>query len=143
MVYATVASGKHGDPTNSWSTGTCPRRWARCAWSPAQLRGAWFTDQALLLPSSEGWLRDESNSILEQGGASWSGSPGPARLRGGAGSGRHAVPAKVWRALCALDFGVLTSYGELARTVGRPKARRPSAARWAETPLIIIIPVTA
>ena len=30
------------------------------------LRGAWFTDQALL-PSSEGWLRDESNPILEQG----------------------------------------------------------------------------
>ena len=27
---------------------------------------------------------------------------------------------EVWRALCALDFGVLTSYGELARTVGRP-----------------------
>ena len=95
MVYATVASGKHADPDEQlvYRDMPTPLGEMRLVASAKGLRGAWFTDQALL-PSSEGWLRDESNPILNRDGASWrSGSPGPARLRGGAGSGRHAVPA--------------------------------------------------
>ena len=47
---------------------------------------------------------------------------------------------EVWRALCALDFGVLTSYGELARTVGRPKGAQAIGGAVGRNPLIIIIP---
>ena len=43
-------------------------------------------------------------------------------------------------ALCALDFGVLTSYGELARTVGRPKGAQAIGGAVGRNPLIIIIP---
>ena len=76
MVYATVASGKHGDPDEQLVYRDMPTPLGEMRLvASANLRGAWFTDQALL-PSSEGWLRDESNPILEQGGASWrSGSP--------------------------------------------------------------------
>ena len=105
------------------------------------LRGAWFTDQALL-PSSEGWLRDESNPILEQGRR---------ELEEWFASDRRAFEValdpvgtpfqhEVWRALCALDFGVLTSYGELARTVGRPKGAQAIGGAVGRNPLIIIIP---
>ena len=43
---------------------------------------------------------------------------------------------EVWRALCALDFGVLTSYGELART----KGAQAIGGAVGRNPLIIIIP---
>ena len=68
MVYATVASGKHGDPDEQlvYRDMPTPLGEMRLVASAKGLRGAWFTDQALL-PSSEGWLRDESNPILEQG----------------------------------------------------------------------------
>ena len=67
MVYATVASGKHGDPDEQLVYRDMPTPLGEMRLvASAGLRGAWFTDQALL-PSSEGWLRDESNPILEQG----------------------------------------------------------------------------
>ena len=68
MVYATVASGKHADPDEQlvYRDMPTPLGEMRLVASAKGLRGAWFTDQALL-PSSEGWLRDESNPILEQG----------------------------------------------------------------------------
>ena len=89
-------------PTNSWSY---PRRWARCAWSPAPraLRGAWFTDQALL-PSSEGWLRDESNPILEQGRREleeWFAKDRRARFEVALDPVGTPFQHEVWRALCA------------------------------------------
>ena len=94
MVYATVASGKHATPTNSWSTGTCPRRWARCAWSPAPrpARGmvhrpgaAAFVRRlaARRIESDPGTGTARAGGVVRRTGA----------LRGGAGSGRHAVPA--------------------------------------------------
>lgn len=130
-------------PTNSWSTGTCPRRWARCAWSPAPRACAGHgSPTKALLPSSEGWLRDESNPILEQGRR---------ELEEWFAKDRRAFEValdpvgtpfqhEVWRALCALDFGVLTSYGELARTVGRPKGAQAIGGAVGRNPLIIIIP---
>ena len=143
MVYATVASGKHADPDEQlvYRDMPTPLGEMRLVASAKGLRGAWFTDQALL-PSSEGWLRDESNPILEQGRR---------ELEEWFASDRRAFEValdpvgtpfqhEVWRALCALDFGVLTSYGELARTVGRPKGAQAIGGAVGRNPLIIIIP---
>ncbi|MNT69583.1 Methylated-DNA--protein-cysteine methyltransferase [compost metagenome] len=47
---------------------------------------------------------------------------------------------RVWHALCALDFGVLTSYGELARIVERPKGAQAVGGAVGRNPISIIIP---
>ncbi|MBO9332851.1 methylated-DNA--[protein]-cysteine S-methyltransferase [Achromobacter xylosoxidans] len=105
------------------------------------LRGAWFTDQDLL-PSAEGWLLMHSDPILEQARREldeWFAS----RRRG------FEVPLdpvgtafqhQVWQALCDLEFGVLASYGELARRVGRPKGAQAVGGAVGRNPVSIIIP---
>lgn len=47
---------------------------------------------------------------------------------------------EVWRALALIPFGVTTSYGELARTVGRPAASRAVGAANGRNPISIILP---
>lgn len=47
---------------------------------------------------------------------------------------------RVWRALLAIPFGVTRSYGELARTIGRPSASRAVGAANGKNPIAIIVP---
>jgi len=47
---------------------------------------------------------------------------------------------QVWQALCELPFGTLVSYGDLARTVGRPAAVRAVAQAVGRNPIAVIIP---
>jgi len=47
---------------------------------------------------------------------------------------------RVWRALCAIPFGATCSYGELARTIGRPAASRAVGAANGRNPIAIIVP---
>lgn len=46
----------------------------------------------------------------------------------------------VWRALARIQFGETCSYGELARTVGRPSASRAVGAANGANPIAIILP---
>lgn len=46
----------------------------------------------------------------------------------------------VWRALARIPFGETCSYGELARTVGRPSASRAVGAANGANPIAIIVP---
>jgi methylated-DNA-[protein]-cysteine S-methyltransferase len=46
----------------------------------------------------------------------------------------------VWRALLAIPFGETRSYGEIARTIGRPSASRAVGAANGRNPLSIIAP---
>jgi len=46
----------------------------------------------------------------------------------------------VWAALLAIPYGETTSYGELARTIGRPTASRAVGAANGRNPLSIVIP---
>lgn len=46
----------------------------------------------------------------------------------------------VWRALADIPFGVTCSYGDLARTVGRPSASRAVGAANGKNPISIILP---
>jgi methylated-DNA-[protein]-cysteine S-methyltransferase len=143
MVYSTVVSNRPADPQEpiAYRDMPTPLGEMRLVASPKGLRGAWFTDQELL-PSAEGWTHTESDPILEQARREldeWF-----------AGKRRTFDVAldpvgttfqhKVWHALCALDFGVLTSYGELARTVERPKGAQAVGGAVGRNPIIIIIP---
>lgn len=143
MVYSTVVSNRPADPQEpiAYRDMPTPLGEMRLVASPKGLRGAWFTDQELL-PSAEGWTHTESDPILEQARREldeWF-----------AGKRRTFDVAldpvgttfqhKVWHALCALDFGALTSYGELARTVERPKGAQAVGGAVGRNPIIIIIP---
>lgn len=143
MVYSTVVSNKPADPLEpiAYRDMPTPLGEMRLVASPKGLRGAWFTDQDLL-PSADGWTLADDNPILEQARREldeWF-----------AGQRRTFDVAldpvgttfqhQVWHALCALDFGALTSYGELARTVDRPKGAQAVGGAVGRNPIIIIIP---
>jgi len=46
----------------------------------------------------------------------------------------------VWEALLAIPFGVTTSYGEIARQLGKPTATRAVGAANGRNPISIIVP---
>ena len=47
---------------------------------------------------------------------------------------------EVWRSLCDIPYGETTSYGELARRIGNPKAVRAVGLANGSNPISIIIP---
>jgi methylated-DNA-[protein]-cysteine S-methyltransferase len=47
---------------------------------------------------------------------------------------------EVWRALQEIPYGEVCSYGDIARTVGRPKAVRAVGAANGRNPLPIVVP---
>lgn len=91
-----------------------------------------------------------------QPGASWRREDGPLleaidQLHGYFDGSRQAfdlplAPAgtsfqqKVWRALQEIPCGETTSYGEIARRIGRPTASRAVGAANGQNPLPIVIP---
>jgi len=143
MAYPTIVSKKPADPLEplAYRDMPTPLGELRLVASPKGLRGAWFTDQDSL-PSPEGWTHTDADPILEQARREldeWF-----------AGKRRAfdvaldpvgtAFQHKVWQSLCALDFGKLASYGDLARTVGRPKGAQAVGGAVGRNPIIIIIP---
>ena len=46
----------------------------------------------------------------------------------------------VWQSLCEIPFGVTTSYGEIAKKIGRPKASRAVGAANGANPIPIVVP---
>lgn len=47
---------------------------------------------------------------------------------------------QVWRALSTIPYGTTVSYGEIAKSIGRPKASRAVGAANGQNPLSIIVP---
>jgi methylated-DNA-[protein]-cysteine S-methyltransferase len=47
---------------------------------------------------------------------------------------------EVWSALCKIPFGETRTYGDLARTIGAPKACRAVGASNGRNPIAIIVP---
>lgn len=46
----------------------------------------------------------------------------------------------VWQALARIPYGVTLSYGELAKTIGRPSASRAVGAANGKNPISIVVP---
>jgi methylated-DNA-[protein]-cysteine S-methyltransferase len=46
----------------------------------------------------------------------------------------------VWSALCEIPYGTTTSYGELARRVGKPSAARAVGLANGRNPIAVIVP---
>lgn len=51
-----------------------------------------------------------------------------------------AFQREVWRALMSIPYGTKTTYGAIARAVGRPKAVRAVGAANGQNPLPIVVP---
>lgn len=51
-----------------------------------------------------------------------------------------AFQRAVWRALSTIPFGVTTTYGEIAATVGKPSASRAVGAANGQNPIAIVVP---
>jgi AraC family transcriptional regulator, regulatory protein of adaptative response / methylated-DNA-[protein]-cysteine methyltransferase len=47
---------------------------------------------------------------------------------------------RVWRALLSIPFGRLTTYGDLAQTIGQPKAARAVGAAVGRNPISFVVP---
>jgi len=47
---------------------------------------------------------------------------------------------EVWEALCAIPYGETRTYGEMAETIGRPKAVRAVGAANGANPIPIVVP---
>jgi len=54
--------------------------------------------------------------------------------------GATAFHGSVWRALLDIPYGTTTSYGDLARQLGRPTAARAVGAANGRNPIAIIVP---
>ena len=47
---------------------------------------------------------------------------------------------RVWESLCSIPYGETTSYGEIARRIGRPEAVRAVGAANGSNPIPIVVP---
>ena len=107
------------------------------------LAGAWFTEGQRDTPDHAAWTEAPGHPVLQRAAAQladyFDGRRQdfdlPLDLTHGT-----AFQQAVWQALLAIPFGTSTSYGELARRIGRPKAVRALGAAVGRNPVSIIVP---
>lgn len=112
------------------------------AGSTAGLAGAWFEGQRHFAGPDAAWRVDQQDDLLNQArrqlDAYFAG-----RLR------RFSLPLDtrgtpfqqaVWRAIAAVPYGEVVSYGELARRVGAGAAGRAAGAATGRNPWSIVVP---
>ena len=106
----------------------------------AGLRHISFLAGTRALQPPAGWVRDEAPlaEALRQLRAYFAGAQRdfdlPLAPQG------TAFQQCVWRALREIPYGETTSYGELARRIGRPSASRAVGAANGRNPLPIVVP---
>lgn len=110
--------------------------------SDAGLNGAWFDGQRHQ-PASDAWPHVGHHPLLhaahQQLRAYFAGErPAfdlPLDLSGGT-----AFQRAVWQALCEIGPGRTSSYGVLARSIGRPAAVRAVGAAVGRNPISVVVP---
>jgi methylated-DNA-[protein]-cysteine S-methyltransferase len=106
------------------------------------LAGCWFTDQAHH-PGDFAAPEAPDNRFIAQAAREFDGYWGDAvgaRFRVALDPQGTAFQQAVWLALRAIAVGATTSYGTLARGLGRPLAMRAVGAAVGRNPLSIIVP---
>lgn len=107
------------------------------------LRGAWFIGQKHFMTGAEGPVADMPCAVL-QDAAAWLDAyfagkrPEPAVLA----LDPKGTPfqRRVWQQLRKIPYGETTTYGELARQLGQPKAAQAIGNAVGRNPLSVIIP---
>ena len=106
------------------------------------LAGVWFVGQRHG-PDSAGWLQEPQHPVLREAMAqlaAWFAGERtrfelPLDLQAGT-----PFQQDVWTALLAIPRGGTTSYAELARRLGRPRAARAVGAAVGRNPVSIVVP---
>lgn len=110
--------------------------------SAAGLCGVWFAGQKHA-PAKTSWSRRDDDPVLRSAIAQLQEFFGKRRrsfdlpLDPSPGT---AFQRSVWRALQRIPAGQTSSYGDLARRIGRPHAARAVAAAIGRNPLSIVVP---
>ncbi|MGZ5887543.1 MAG: methylated-DNA--[protein]-cysteine S-methyltransferase [Ramlibacter sp.] len=120
----------------------CPLGQVLVAAPPRGLAGLWFEGQRHH-PDAAGWRHDPSHPLLRKAIAQldeyFAGTRTsfdlPLDLQGGT-----AFQQSVWQALLAVPRGGCTSYGELGRRLGAPRAARAIGAAVGRNPLSVVVP---
>ena len=111
--------------------------------TPAGLAGLWFEGQQHS-PDSGHWLEAPLDDALLQAAAE--------QVRAYCAGRRHQFDLpldlshgtpfqqQVWHALLQIERGQTTSYGALARLIGRPRAVRAVGAAVGRNPLSVVVP---
>lgn len=107
------------------------------------LAGVWFVHRQEHFPNSSTWLTDPTHVTLiaaaEQLDAYFLGQRQSFDLPLQAAWGTPFQRA-VWRALQRIPYGQTTTYGDIARDIGNPKAVRAVGAAVGQNPHSIIVP---
>lgn len=105
------------------------------------MRGVYF-DEHRHFKGTAGWQRDPRQALLQEAGeqldAYFAGRRSDFTLPLD-GQGTPFQQA-VWQALCAIPFGQVISYGQLAQWLGNPNAVRAVGAAIGRNPVSIIVP---
>lgn len=136
---ATIRVGVHGSPLGAIGVGVTARGVASLrfleeetsAAAERSVRETWpdsevVHDQAATASAAE-WVGRSLHRSLD-------GTPPRLLVRG------TNLQVKVWEALLRIPASTVTTYGELAASIGRPRAVRPVAAAVAANPIAVLIP---
>jgi methylated-DNA-[protein]-cysteine S-methyltransferase len=108
-------------------------------WRGGALTGLFF-ENSKVLEERASWFRDDAQLASVRAALQ-------AYLQGE--SARFDVPLApegtpfqraVWQALRAIPFGTTTTYGELAKKLGKPQAKRAVGAANGQNPIVIVVP---
>ena len=105
-----------------------------------ELIGVYFSNAALVASPPLGWVHDERRlrpaavQLAEYFAGQRTRFELPLAPRG------TSFQRAVWAALLAIPYGETTSYGELARAIGKPTGSRAVGAANGRNPLSIVIP---
>ncbi len=107
------------------------------------LAGAWFIDGQRGTPDPTDWTEAPEHPLLLKAAAQladyFAGRNPHFDLPLDLAQGT-AFQQEVWRTLQGIPFGQTTSYGELARRIGRPRAVRALGGAVGQNPLSLIVP---
>lgn len=106
------------------------------------ISGLWFEEQKHFGGIEEGWREDPTDPLLEKAvaqiGEYFRGERRefdlPLDDRG------TAFQRSVWKDISKIAFGATTTYGALARRIGRPESSRAVGAATGRNPFSIIVP---
>ena len=110
------------------------------AWSAAGLRRIWFAgaDSAAPVPAEWQRLAEPAFGAGEQLAAWFAGERTAFDLPLDAGG--TPFQRRVWQALTEIPYGSTSTYGEIARGLGRPRAARAVGGANNRNPLPVVVP---
>jgi methylated-DNA-[protein]-cysteine S-methyltransferase len=107
------------------------------------LAGVWFVHRQQHLPDHQNWASDETNPTLQAAAQQlrdyFSGQRQCFDLPVQAAWGTPFQRA-VWQALQRIPYGQTCTYGDIARSIGKPQAIRAVGAAIGQNPHSIIVP---